>query len=388
MIFIIPFLFEVTQMFIEKRKALFMFIAVIIGLVVFWPADEIPQPLEPEASEVAIKTPPELIKPQTAAKPLKLVQPIQTSSPAAISVEQGMQHEMKRVADIYEQRSQYAPYSLYLSAEQTDLIHPNQSHESPRGYDVDGHNISILIKPKNYRFSATEKIEVEVFIQSSAEGLKSITQLTVDLMATNSKALWPLKIVRSHEQQGERRIQAELDLSNELTNFSAGDYSIAVKASFNGESPIIQSAPIKIVSTIARVVGLGQNRIENNDLIIPINIDADISGYYQLSASLFDVKSNSAISFLIAKERLSSGSNTLSVKVQGLVLRDKGFSGPFRLQGITLVKKSERPGMKEEYGIADKSYEVEGINLDDFESIPYEDPMTEQRLEFMRSIGQ
>ena len=375
-------------MFIEKRKALILLIVAVVALALFGPADDIPQTDDNKASRVIIQAPVELIKPPVVDKPLQAARPIKVPSPTTISVEQGMQHEMKRVADIYEQRSQYAPYSLYLSAEQSDLINPNQTHESPRAYDVDGQNISILIKPKNYRFSATEIIDVEVVIQSSVEGLKSITQLDVDLMATNSKKRWPLKIVSRHDQQGDRRIHAQLDLSSELSGFSAEDYSIAVKMSFLGEPPVIQSAPIKIVSTIAQVIGLGANRIENNDLIIPVLIDADASGYYQLTASLFDAASNSAISFLIAKERLSSGSNTLNARVQGLVLRDKGFSGPFRLQGITLVKKSERPGMAEEFGLAADSYSVDKVDLNDFESIPYEDPMTEQRLEFMRSIGQ
>lgn len=375
-------------MFIEKRKALILLIVAVVALALFGPADDIPQTDDNKASQVIIQAPVELITPPVVDKPLQAARPIKVPSPTTISVEQGMQHEMKRVADIYEQRSQYAPYSLYLSAEQSDLINPNQTHESPRAYDVDGQNISILIKPKNYRFSATEMIDVEVVIQSSVEGLKSITQLDVDLMATNSKKLWPLKIVSRHDQQGDRRIHAQLDLSSELSGFSAEDYSIVVKMSFLGEPPVIQSAPIKIVSTIAQVIGLGANRIENNDLIIPVLIDADVSGYYQLTASLFDAASNSAISFLIAKERLSSGSNTLNARVQGLVLRDKGFSGPFRLQGLTLVKKSERPGMAEEFGLAADSYSVDKVDLNDFESIPYEDPMTEQRLEFMRSIGQ
>lgn len=375
-------------MFIEKRKALILLIVAVVALALFGPAYDIPQTDDNKASQVIIQAPVELIKPAVIEKPLQTARPIKVPSPTTISVEQGMQHEMKRVADIYELRSQYAPYSLYLSAEQSDLINPNQTHESPRAYDVDGQNISILIKPKNYRFSATEMIEVEVIIQSSVEGLKSITQLDVDLMATNSKKRWPLKIVSRHDQLGGRRIHAQLDLSSELSGFSAEDYSIAVKMSFLGEPPVIQSAPIKIVSTIAQVMGLGANRIENNDLIIPVLIDADVSGYYQLTASLFDAASNSAISFLIAKERLSSGSNTLNARVQGLVLRDKGFSGPFRLQGITLVKKSERPGMAEEFGLAADSYSVDKVDLNDFESIPYEDPMTEQRLEFMRSIGQ
>lgn len=375
-------------MFIEKRKALILLIVAVVALALFGPADDIPQTDDNKASQVIIQAPVELITPPVVDKPLQAARPIKVPSPTTISVEQGMQHEMKRVADIYEQRSQYAPYSLYLSAEQSDLINPNQTHESPRAYDVDGQNISILIKPKNYRFSATEMIDVEVVIQSSVEGLKSITQLDVDLMATNSKKRWPLKIVSRHDQQGDRRIHAQLDLSSELSGFSAEDYSIVVKMSFLGEPPVIQSAPIKIVSTIAQVIGLGANRIENNDLIIPVLIDADVSGYYQLTASLFDAASNSAISFLIAKERLSSGSNTLNARVQGLVLRDKGFSGPFRLQGLTLVKKSERPGMAEEFGLAADSYSVDKVDLNDFESIPYEDPMTEQRLEFMRSIGQ
>lgn len=375
-------------MFIEKRKALILLIMAVVALALFGPADDIPQTDDNKALQVIIQAPVELIKPSVVDKQLQAARPIKVPSPTTISVEQGMQHEMKRVADIYEQRSQYAPYSLYLSAEQSDLINPNQTHESPRAYDVDGQNISILIKPKNYRFPATEMIDVEVVIQSSVEGLKSITQLDVDLMATNSKKLWPLKIVSRHDLQGDRRIHAQLDLSSELSGFSAEDYSIVVKMSFLGEPPVIQSAPIKIVSTIAQVIGLGPNRIENNDLIIPVLIDADVSGYYQLTASLFDVASNSAISFLIAKERLNSGSNTLNARVQGLVLRDKGFSGPFRLQGLTLVKKSERPGMAEEFGLAADSYTVDKIDLNDFESIPYEDPMTEQRLEFMRSIGQ
>jgi hypothetical protein len=378
-------------MIFEKRKELLMLSsAIIIGLILLWPAAD-NEDLGVKAPEQKKLASIEKVNVETVSAPSTAKEPKKKGLPRPLepqTVEKGMQHEMQRVADIYEQRSKYAPYSLYLSAEQTDLINPNQSHESPRAYDIDGESVSVLIKPLKYRFSSGQTIEVDIQIKSSAEGLKSITKLGLDVMAINSKEQWSMKSVSDVQQEGVRTIKAEFDSGGELVRFTEENYSVVVKADFNGESSVIQSAPIKIVNSIASIIGLGFNRIENNDLIIPINIDADKSGYYQFSASLFDVKSNTAISFLIAKERLSSGSNTLEARVQGLVLRDKGFSGPFRLQGITLVKKSERPGMVEEYGISEKSYSVDAVDLTDFESIPYDDPMTEQRLEFMRNIGQ
>lgn len=377
------------MMFEQHKGRLMIGSAIVIAVIALWPASDHDVP---EKESTNLHAP--VVFEENEIDKIKIRHDIKkpTSQPPeplpSLTVEKGMQHEMQRVADIYEQRSQYAPYSLYLSSSQTDLIHPNQSHESPRAYDINGENVSILIKPLQYRFSTGQKIEVEVQIKASAEGLKTITSLSLDIVATRSKEKWPMSVISNIEQQGMRTIMAEFDTNSALASFNEEHYAIAAQARFNNEAPVLQSAPIKIINSIASIVGLGTSRIDNNDLIIPINIEADKSGYYQVSASLFDQASNSAISFLIAKERLSSGSNTLDAKVQGLVLRDKGFSGPFRLQGITLVKKSERPGMPEEYGTADESYAVGAIDLNDFESIPYEDPMTEQRLEFMRSIGQ
>lgn len=375
-------------MIIKNNKVLMFICSVVIMIaVLFWPADEaslsksvIEQPkvqLEKTNSQIKITE----IKDTAASTTAKQALPI-------LSVEQGMQHEMQRVADIYEQRSQYAPYSLYLSPEQTDLINPNQSHESPRAYDVDGEQISVLIKPRNYRFAKSDKVLADIVIKSSAQGLDSITQLTLEITSLVSKQSWSMTTSKDIKEKGTRTIVAEFDPNSELDRFLDEDYSLVVKVDFNGEPGVIQSAPIKIVATVAEVTGISSQSIEDNDLIIPITIKAEKSGYYQFSASLFDVKSNSAISFVIAKQYLNSGLSTMKAKVQGLLLRDKGFSGPFRLQGITLVKKSERPGMAEEYGLAADSYLVEAVDLNDFESIPYEDPMTEQRLEFMRSIGQ
>jgi hypothetical protein len=378
-------------MIFEKRKELLMLSsAIIIGSILLWPAADSGD-LEVKALEQKKSVSIEKVNVETVSAPSTVKEAKKKILPKPLeplTVEKGMHHEMQRVADIYEQRSKYAPYSLYLSSEQTDLINPNQSHESPRAYDIDGESVSILIKPLRYRFSTAQKIEVDIQIKSSAEGLNAITKLELYVMATRSKEQWSMKTVIDIEEKGQRTILAKYDPSSELGNGKEEDYTIVVKATFNGEAPVIQSAPIKIVKSIAEITGLGTRRIEGNDLIIPINITADKSGYYQVSASLFDVTSNTAISFLIAKERLSSGSNTLEAKVQGLVLRDKGFSGPFRLQGITLVKKSERPGMPKEYGLSASSYNVGAIDLNDFESIPSDDPMTEQRLEFMRNIGQ
>jgi hypothetical protein len=375
-------------MIIKNNKVLMFTCSVVIMIaVLFWPADEaslsksvIEQSkaqLEKTNSQIKITE----IKDTVASTSAKQALPM-------LSVEQGMQHEMQRVADIYEQRSQYAPYSLYLSPEQTDLINPNQSHESPRAYDVDGEQISVLIKPRNYRFAKSDKVLADIVIKSSAQGLDSITQLTLGITSLVSKQSWSMTTSKDIKEKGTRAIVAEFDPSSQLDRFLDEDYSLVVKVDFNGEPGVIQSAPIKIVATVAEVTGISSQSIEDNDLIIPITIKAEKSGYYQFSASLFDVKSNSAISFVIAKQYLNSGLSTMKAKVQGLLLRDKGFSGPFRLQGITLVKKSERPGLAEEYGLAADSYLVEAVDLNDFESIPYEDPMTEQRLEFMRSIGQ
>lgn len=375
-------------MTLNKRKALLMLSSVMLLVLVFWPAPE--APLKPQVIAIEVNNKAEVI--QDKAKMVTKTTITKQKSPPnpakEVSVERGMQHEMQRVADIYEHRSQYAPYSLLLSAEQTDLINPNQSHESPRAYEVLNDTISILIKPSKYRFSDTESIDVDILIQSSEEGLKNVTEFEVYLRSSQSQQSWPLKIQPAIDQQGARSIRASIDLSSELTSFSEKDYAIVISARFNGDSPVIQSAPIQIVTQVARIIGLGSTRIEDNDLIIPIHIETDQAGYYQFSASLFDLASNSAISYLISKDRLNSGSNTLNARVQGLVLRDRGFSGPFRLQGITLLKKSEYPGMLEQYGSAADSYVIEGVNLEDFESIPYQDPMAEKRLEFMRSIGQ
>lgn len=375
-------------MTLNKRKALLMLSSVMLLALVFWPAPE--APLKPQVMAIEVNNKAEVI--QDKAKVVTQTAITKQKSPPSpaseVSVERGMQHEMQRVADIYEHRSQYAPYSLLLSAEQTDLINPNQSHESPRAYEVLDETISILIKPSKYRFSDAENVDVDILIQSSEEGLKNVTKLEVYLRSSKSQQSWPLTILQATDQQGERSIQASIDLSSELTSFSDKDYAIVISANFNGDAPIIQSAPIQVVTPVARVIGLGSNRIEDNNLIIPIHIETEQAGYYQFSSSLFDLAANSAISYLIAKQRLNSGSNTLDARVQGLVLRDRGFSGPFRLQGITLVKKSEYPGMLEQYGSAAESYVLDGVDLEDFESIPYEDPMAEQRLEFMRSIGQ
>ena len=150
--------------------------AILVGYLIWGSTEDVQQNVELEAER---KSPVIVMDNHLELKQLSVqtIKPIKKLPPKplpALTVDEGMQHEMKRVADIYEQRSRYAPYSLYLSAEQTDLINPNQSYESPRAYDIDGIALSILIEPKNYRFSVGQKVEADIRIESSPEGLNEI----------------------------------------------------------------------------------------------------------------------------------------------------------------------------------------------------------------------
>ena len=323
-----------------------------------------------------------------------LVEPNKVKAPAIVPahkakaktmpVDKAMQDNLMNIADIYEIKSKFAPYSFPLSASQTDLINPNQTFEAERNYSAVGLNVAMKITPEKYRFTTTESISATVTVRDTGDSLEHIYGLRFNLVDLAGNELIPFNTVSVTNEDATRTYELSAVIAEQITS-----QEMLVRAeleTYNGKV-IVQTAPVKVVKTVAEITSIGAISVEENNLVIPINISAEKGGYYQVTGSLFDKKTDKPVAYIIAKSKLSSGSGTIEAKVHGYTLKSQKMAGPFIFKGITVVKKSEGAGMTTTYGNSDQEYSINKIHLDDFEATEFEDPMAKMRLSFLKKIA-
>lgn len=301
------------------------------------------------------------------------------------SFDEGVQHEMMRVADIYEYRSQYPEYSVPLSSMQTDLLYPNQNHDAPRDYTEAGLPGSVSIKPTKFRYSTEEQIEAIVTLTGEPGFQSMITDLSFNITDVNHQPIMPMTILGDISNETSRTITLSLKAHD---IFADKDINVSVVMNTYTGEQFTQTAPIKVVESIGKILGIGSIDYLENDVVVPIKVEVKESGYYQITGSLIDAESQQPVTFITAQEKIGSGRQTIDAKIHGSILKSVGKPGPYLLRGITFVRKGEKPSVKTKYGEpSSEEFDIKKFDLDRLSGAAFEDPMAQQRLAFLRSMG-
>jgi len=138
----------------------------------------------------------------------------------------------------------------------------------------------------------------------------------------------------------------------------------------------------------ATLTHLNSSYVEGAHLVIPAHFDVSVPGYYRVQANLFDEKSQQPISHINTAFLLTKRQNSGMLKVHASTLRSKGFSGPYSLTHFDITRGPSKPGDKTGYGSSEeKSFKIEGFDLNSYSHEAYDDPKNRQRLEFLQKMA-
>ncbi len=275
------------------------------------------------------------------------------------------------VAEQYQQASRYPPYSLPLSEAQAKAYRGNvfQPVVLPL---ADGGRFTVILE--KFRFTRGE--DILVVAQLSGPPVVART-MRATLESTGDRTAFDSTVLR---QQSNDLYQGALD-----SDVRPGEYRLVVEASVDSK-PLRNVSTLTIEPDLGKFTGLGDVRVTNNDLLIPVEFDARESGYYRLGAQLYN--QGRPLAQLSAEHHLDSTASTITLRAHGSVIADRDISGKLQLRGLQIQRLPARPGDRTDYAFGpEEGFDFSPPDLDGLRNTRAGDPESEQRAAMLKSMA-
>ena len=300
---------------------------------------------------------------------------------AEAELENQLAGEFARVADLYEASSQYPSYSLPINEDTVGDYRYNQYTPVQVPFSDGESEARVRILLERLHFEHGEPIVGLVAVTGSAARDLSLNRVTLrdqtgetlysdSLEADGDGSEYPLTLT-----PGESRAE---DWPAELF--------VMVTGEFQGRT-IDAVAPVRYEAPVGEVRAVGSSRVEGDHLLIPVELDLEEAGYYAVSGNLHSEQGRPLV-HLEGKEQLSGMDSEVTLRAHRQALESTDDEGPYRLEHLVIRKLPSRPGERTRVGPElDETFNVDGAPFDRYTGEPYEDPMREARLEFLRSAA-
>lgn len=276
------------------------------------------------------------------------------------------------VADQYAETTRYPPWSIPLSPEQANAYGGN--HYEPVSLPLEGDG-QFTVTLEKYRFTAGEQILVAAAIRGSQVVGRSLSATLERPEGRDAIAGTTL------EEAGSPGYFEGVLSADE----SPGEYRLIVEARLDGK-PVRHVSTLAIEPYLGEFEGLGDARIQGNNLIIPVRFSPEDSGYYALSAQLFI--GQRPVAQLQMEKRLDSTSNTINLKAHGTVLANETVDGQLQLKNLQIRQLPARPGDRTNYAFGpDEGYAFTPPDLGSLTDTPAVSPESEQRAALLRQLA-
>ncbi|MAA65155.1 MAG: hypothetical protein CL581_10320 [Alteromonadaceae bacterium] len=323
----------------------------------------------------------------TAASPPATPAPAQKTDPDESEpnpyADAALNSQILQVADMYEANMAYPPFSQPIrSAEQLRQFQPNHtpSHTGLPFELEDGDSVKLSIDLDRYVYFSNEVIPVAVSVISD-KGL-SASAMEVRLVGDQGQEL--MSHVTSDYQ---KQWLTAFDTHTASTGDWPIELQVQVRVTVNGES-LFMSAPLRYQQSVAELVAVNYSDVNGEYLTIPLEFDVERDGYYFLSGNLYSAETGNALVHLEAEGRLAGPHDAMDFRAHIAALQLSGDEGPYELRDVAIVRTSEQGENYDLYGRAAKpGFHVEGFDFGLYQQVPYEDPLQQERLEFLKTLG-
>lgn len=298
--------------------------------------------------------------------------------------EEAMENELAghfaRVADVYEQSSQYPPYSLPINENTVDDYRYNTYTPVEIPISDDG-EVRIQILLERLHFERGEPIVGIVTIRGAQASDISLDR--VRLKDQSRESLYS----ESLETSG----AGEYELVISPGESRSSDWPVELFVSVSGDylgRDVEAVAPVRYDDPVGEVDSVGSTYVEGAHLKIPVEAELEEAGYYAISGNLYS-ESGRPLVHVEHKAELSRFDNSTELRVHRQSLEAANDEGPYELGDLIIRKLPARPGERTRFGPeVEERFSVGGFSFDRYSDESYEDPMREARLEFLRNAAQ
>ncbi len=292
-----------------------------------------------------------------------------------------MQQAMTQVAAAYQISSQYPSYSIPLGSQQTELLQPNAGAHNVRDLNTVGLPGQLSIQLAAYRFRHEDTIEADITLSGDDALFSQLSGLTLSVRDNNNTVLL-MPQAEVQNSSGEQRLKTRFSSSDNWPT----ELNLVAELRLTDGSTLRQSAPFQVFTAVAEITGTGTPYVDDNELVIPVDIEKAVAGYYKLAASLH-YADKKPLAYLQGKGRIGS-SGTLELRIHGSLLYNLGGIQNLWIGHLQLRKMPEKPGPEVQWGFSrDDFYAVKNVDPSRFSPTPFQDEQTISRLQFLQSLG-
>tara|TARA_R110001592_G_scaffold359369_2_gene665935 strand:- start:46861 stop:47997 length:1137 start_codon:yes stop_codon:yes gene_type:complete len=284
----------------------------------------------------------------------------------------------------FDEISKYPPTSQpILSEEHVNAFINSSLPQSSLPFPFDGLEtpiqVSIELDQNNYFFG--DQIKAKVNISDTPEEANITTRAV--LMSIEGETL----VESGYQETKENTTFIIFDTQSYLTDAWPIEMNVGAYIDVNGHSIFI-TAPFKINNETASLDSIGFSEPIAENLVIPVNLNVKLAGYYYVAGVLYSAKSQQALIHLETEGRLTEGFGSLNLNAHIQALKKGGDEGPYYLDKIRIERWSDELIPRDIAGKVDQSeYLVDGYSFKDYENKDYLDPLAEERKRLLQGLS-
>tara|TARA_R110002167_G_scaffold80443_9_gene221201 strand:- start:502 stop:1626 length:1125 start_codon:yes stop_codon:yes gene_type:complete len=258
------------------------------------------------------------------------------------------------------------------SLPQTSLPFPFDDLETPI-------QVAIELDQNNYFFG--DQIKAKVTINDAPEGSTPSTRAV--LMSINGEIL----AESGYQETKESTTHILFDTQAYDTDSWPIEINVGAYIDVNGRNIFI-TAPFKINDETASLDSIGFSEPVAENLVIPVNLNVKLPGYYFIAAVLYSSKSQQPLIHLETEGKLDEGNSSLSLNAHIQALKKGGDEGPYYLDKIRIERWSDELIPRDVAGkVEQNEYLVDGYSFKDYQDKPYLDPLAEERKRLLQGLS-
>ncbi|HEX5276139.1 MAG TPA: hypothetical protein VFW42_00550 [Fluviicoccus sp.] len=293
-----------------------------------------------------------------------------------------MRAQLADIAEAYAVNARFPDYSRPLQANDWNLLHPRAfiPRRSPVA-SVPGLSASLVLDRYILDRNADQPVKVVLAGNPGTREGVSLSAANVWLQQNGRRSA--MTALADNGQAFSGVINAAV-----LRSLPPGETAVMAQLELSNGQRTNVSAMIRLYEPQARLVRLGESRVEGADLVIPANFEVRSPGHYLVAANLFTADGREPVSHLNAELALSPANPAGLLKVHAVTLRTKGTEGPYLLKDFDITRLPDAPGDATGFGsTALETATVRGFPLDSYSPEPYEDPAAAEKLAFLQKMA-
>ena len=305
-------------------------------------------------------------------------------SPSEVEDSQEIAQQVEVALMQFDEVSQYPPTSQPILNERhvhafVNSSTPQSSLPFPFEDLTNPIQVSIELDQNNYFFG--DPIRAKIDISQVPEGANIATRAV--LMSIDGEVL----VESAYQETKDQSTFVVFDTQVYDTAKWPIEMNVGAYIDVDGKSIFI-TAPFKINDETASLDSIGFSEPVAENLVIPVNLEVKLGGYYHLAAVLYSTTSGKPLIHLETEGPLSEGLQSLQLKAHIQALKKSDDEGPYYLDKIRIERWSDEIIPRDIAGkVNQDEYKIEGFSFNDYEDKPYLDPLAEERKRLLQGLS-